>query len=322
MEELSCRICGNKSENTRYTVKEMLLGKGDQFLYFQCGKCDCLQLSLPFPDNISEYYPSDYFAHTESKGLVKIIESIIEKAVIYRYTKNKHRIIGLLGSLFLKAEMPPIEITNEILDKRILDIGAGTGKLLRMLRKAGFKNVLGIEPFIDDDIIIQSTDNKNIVLVKKGYIYDIKETFDIVMLNHSLEHMPEQLEPLSYIRELLNENGICIISIPTVSSYAWNKYREYWFNLDAPRHFYLHSIGSIHILAEKAGLKVDKIIYNSNHSQITRSEYYRKNICQREINKKLHTPLGLIKMSVFTIYSRYLDKNKKGDIITIYLSKL
>jgi len=321
MEELCCRICGNNSENTRYTVKEGLLGKGDSFLYFQCGKCGCLQL-FSFPDNISKYYPSDYYAYAEPKGFVKFIYSIIEKTIIYRYAKNKHRLIGLLGSFIFRAQMPPIEITEGVLSKKILDVGAGSGRLLKMLRKAGFKNILGVEPFIDNDIIIQNADCINTVLVKKGFVYDIKETFDIVMLNHSLEHMPEQQESLSYIHELLNDKGICIISIPTVSSFAWNKYREYWFNLDAPRHYYLHSIKSFELLAKKAKLNVDKIKYSSNFSQIIKSEYYRKNMNWREMDKKLYSPLGLIKMSIYTIFSKYLDKIKRGDFITIYLSKL
>jgi 2-polyprenyl-3-methyl-5-hydroxy-6-metoxy-1,4-benzoquinol methylase len=322
MKELCCCICGNKDENTKYTVKERLLGKDESFLYFQCGKCDLLQISPPPPNNIGEYYPSDYYAHTEPRGFIKFMDSIIKKAIIYRYTKNKHRFIGLLGSLILRDQMPPIEVTDGILNKKILDVGAGSGKLLKTLLKAGFTNVLGVDPFIADDILIQDTDNTNKILVKKGFVNDIKETFDIVMLNHSLEHMPEQLEPLIYIRELLNDKGICIVTLPTVSSYAWDKYRENWYSLEAPRHFYLHSIKSINLLVEKAGFKVDKIRYNSNHSQITRSKYYQKNICQREINKKLYMPLGLLKMCVNTIFSKYLDKIKKGDIITVYLSKL
>jgi len=36
--------------------------------------------------------------------------------------------------------------------------------------------------------------------------------------------------------------GWCVIRIPTVSSFAWEHYREQWVQLDAPRHFFLHKV--------------------------------------------------------------------------------
>jgi len=53
---LTCKICGNKENNTEYTAREMMFGFRDEFNYFQCNNCQCLQIES-FPENISKYYP-------------------------------------------------------------------------------------------------------------------------------------------------------------------------------------------------------------------------------------------------------------------------
>jgi SAM-dependent methyltransferase len=40
---------------------------------------------------------------------------------------------------------------------------------------------------------------------------------------------------------LLACKGIIVVRIPAVSSYAWERYGVAWMQLDAPRHFFLHS---------------------------------------------------------------------------------
>jgi hypothetical protein len=68
---LACRICGNIKDNKEYIIKEMHFGFGEEFTYFQCKKCGCLQIKN-IPDNLSKYYPSNYYslkpANLEEKG--------------------------------------------------------------------------------------------------------------------------------------------------------------------------------------------------------------------------------------------------------------
>jgi hypothetical protein len=67
-----------------------------------------------------------------------------------------------------------------------------------------------------------------------------------------------------------------------IDSYAWEKYRENWVSLDAPRHLFLHTIKSMHLIAEKAGLEIKKIVYDSDEFQFWGSEQYLKGIALRE----------------------------------------
>lgn len=52
---MKCRICNNSNNNAVYEAKEMLFGTRDKFAYFQCSKCECLQI-FDIPANISKYY--------------------------------------------------------------------------------------------------------------------------------------------------------------------------------------------------------------------------------------------------------------------------
>ena len=56
-----CRICNNSNDNQVYLVKEMMFGFPDEFVYFKCSNCGCLQISEE-PADISKYYPTDYYS--------------------------------------------------------------------------------------------------------------------------------------------------------------------------------------------------------------------------------------------------------------------
>jgi SAM-dependent methyltransferase len=171
--------------------------------------------------------------------------------------------------------------------------------------------------FIDADII----DDKKELLVKKCSLYDLNESFDIIMLNHALEHMPDNVQALKHIHTLLNDGGSCMVSIPTVSSWLWKKYKENWYNLDAPRHFYLHSLASIDIMADKCGFKVDRIKYNTDYYSIKRSKRNSKGIYTDNPANGSYTPAWLFEFGASTIIAKYLNIIRKADKITIYLSK-
>lgn len=58
-------------------------------------------------------------------------------------------------------------------------------------------------------------------------------------------------------------------------SAAWDTYHEHWFQLDVPRHEYIHSVDSLVRLAAQAGLAFDGVEYDSTVHQFAGSEGYR-----------------------------------------------
>jgi hypothetical protein len=56
-----CKICGNIEENKVFEIREMMFGFRDEFTYFECSKCGCLQIA-EIPINMEKYYPSNYYS--------------------------------------------------------------------------------------------------------------------------------------------------------------------------------------------------------------------------------------------------------------------
>ena len=54
-----CRICNTGNNVEEYTLKEMMYGLPEEFEYFKCSGCGCLQIK-DFPSNIEKYYPPNY----------------------------------------------------------------------------------------------------------------------------------------------------------------------------------------------------------------------------------------------------------------------
>jgi len=162
----------------------------------------------------------------------------------------------------------------------ILDVGSGSGELIEALYSLGYKNVEGADPFIPKNL------NINGLNIVKAYVTNLNENkkYDLIMLHHSFEHMANPEEVLKKIKNLLNENGQCIIRIPVCDSYSYELYKKDWVQLDAPRHVFLHTNKSMEILSKSTGMKIDKIENDSNSFQFIGSEQYKRGISLSSAN--------------------------------------
>ncbi|MGZ7068006.1 MAG: class I SAM-dependent methyltransferase, partial [Methanobacterium sp.] len=230
---MKCRICGNGENNKLFQVKEMSFGLGDEFTYMECHNCGCLQIT-EIPENMENYYPSNYYSFIK-----KNIEVIL-KMITYTYNRTISR-------------------TGIDHDSKILDVGTGSGNLLYALNKIGFKHLTGIDPYIKEDI------HDNSISIFKKTIHELKEDekFDLIIFDHSFEHIPDQQETLQKALNILSDEGKCLIRIPVKTDYIWNRYGVYWMQIDAPRHFFIHTVDSFKILTDDVGFDIKNIIFDS-----------------------------------------------------------
>ena len=205
-------------------------------------------------------------------------------------------------------------------DDWILDVGCGSGRLLYIMKEAGFENVFGADPFIRGDL---EYDN-GLKIYKKSVEQMAEDSrWDFIMFHHSFEHVASPIEVLGAAKNLLKEKGKIIIRIPVVG-YAWEKYGVDWYQLDAPRHLYLHSKESMNYMAEKVGLTIDKIKYDSTSSQFMISENYQKGI---PLIQEVPKPTGFsyikekFRKRKYKRMSKILNKNMNGDQAAFILSR-
>jgi len=285
----TCKICGNTENNLIYVVKEMQFGTRDKFNYCQCSNCFCLQI-IDTPKNLTDYYPNNYFSFQKERTFF-LKEWLNTKRDKYVFGQKNY-----IGKILYKIYGEPtysnwLNNLNINFKSKILDVGCGSGSLLYRMGNAGFKKVMGIDPFINESI-----EYKNGVKIHKKNLFELNEKYDLIMMHHSLEHLPNQIEIFEKLNQLLNKKGYLLIRIPICSSKAWEKFREDWFALEAPRHFFIHSEKSINLIANKCGFKLKKVTYDSRSIQFWGSIQYQKDIPLMAENSYFIDP----KKSIFT----------------------
>jgi len=329
---VKCKICNSGNYNT-YEVREMMFGFKDKFLYLECLGCGCLQISQ-IPSKMSKYYPEEYYSYSLKLPNINYPKSGIKKIfAIHRdnFILFKKDLIGRIINLvypngYLKEELehhfPAIsDVFSVNKDTRVLDVGCGNGSFVYLLKEYGFQNCLGIDPYLQQDIVCP-----NGLRILKRTIHELDQTFDLIAFHHSFEHIADPLETFGSVQRLLSKEGVCLMRIPTVSSYAWKYYRENWVQLDAPRHFFLHSIQSIKLLAEKTHLKLVKVCYDSTAFQFYGSEQYLKNIPltsdRSYVKNKLASIFSEEEMASFKKKAIQLNLQNQGDSAAFYLKKV
>jgi SAM-dependent methyltransferase len=136
---------------------------------------------------------------------VLMLENMDER---HWYGKNRNI---LLNNLVLK---------HVKLDQEILEIGCGTGTILKNLKAHGY-SVTGIEP---TNTGFSSCIEKNLNVQNKylnEYFPDSK--YDAILLFDVLEHIENDLKALQHIHDhLLKSGGIIIIAVPS-SPILWSQ---------------------------------------------------------------------------------------------------
>lgn len=216
---MKCYIC--QSHKVRHLLNPYRGGA-----IFQCEKC-----------TNAFTYPSP---NVNYKKLKFCLESKAEEEELGSYAK------------------PIVEFIRKFRKKgKLLDIGCGSGFLIEEALKYGFETS-GIEPSLS----AVSYCRQRSLPVKHGYLdgkcYP-RESFDIIVASHVLEHVDKSNEFLSFCRKILKSNGILCLSqtnytgtIPRILGRFW----EGWVQSEHLVHF---SPRGIQFLLNKAGFRLVKI---------------------------------------------------------------
>lgn len=182
----------------------------------------------PSDGDLASYYESDdYISHTDAKQ--SIMDKLYQAVKNYSLKKKLKLINGLAGR-----------------KGNLLDIGCGTGDLLSVCEKDGW-NIAGVEPSEKARELAKDKINSEVDL--RNDLKDIANTeagqYDVITMWHVLEHVPNLMEYIQMLKELLSEKGHLIIAVPNFKSYDAKHYKEYWAAYDVPRHLWHFSEKSI-----------------------------------------------------------------------------
>jgi SAM-dependent methyltransferase len=303
-----------------FQAKEMMLGLGDTFDYQECADCGTLQIREP-PAEMGRYYPPDryYSFRQEEVSEVRGFKRFL------RRQRNKHLAgsFTLVGSMIAVLKPRPrlafLRTLNIKPHHRILDVGCGQGALLSNLAEIGYRNLLGVDPFIDQDI------HAGGYIVRKATIKDLHPPFDLIMFHHSLEHVVDPVDTLTDTARLLAERGVCLVRVPTPSSDLYTTYAAQWVNLDAPRHFVIPSRRGLAIASERAGLRIVSSKDKTPAFSYWGSEQYRRGIAlessQSYARSPENSPFSAADIKHFSQMAKNANARERGDWIEVILTR-
>lgn len=246
---MKCQICKADGLKELQLVSFRKNIYGCKWNYMVCEKCGCFQIKS-IPKNISDFYDESYESFSQEESV-----SIKDKLFIM---KREYEISGkpwigkIINSLYPYGDYTFLQVSGS--ETNILDIGCGYGLLLSQVKKTSGGGYLdGIDPYMNESRVKED----GVRLFQTDiFSYNPEYQYDIIMMNHSFEHMESPEKVLTEIRRLLKPKGILSIEIPVMNSFLWEKYGTYMDTLDPPLHFYLHTKESMQVLLKNTGYRL------------------------------------------------------------------
>lgn len=158
-----------------------------------------------------------------------------------------------------------VDIINKLSGKqgKVLEIGSSTGLMLALFKREGWE-VLGIE------ISKKSAEFSRVkgipTLITSFELAKLpKNSFNTVVLNHTLEHLKDPEQVLKKVKTLLASNGLVFIDVPNFGGLSAKIFGSHWPHLLPEEHFWHFSYSSLEKILSKNGFN---IIYSARSSGI------------------------------------------------------
>lgn len=278
---MKCACCQSPGPFRRFTAREMMFGRRECFEYDECIACGSYQICA-VPVQLGDYYPPDYYSLELPEGLDHRPSTIRSLA---------GRLLSGLGGQALTRRLVRrypflhwASLGGASRDSRILDIGCGAGVLLRRMRRWGYRNLTGVDPYTKAEL------REPGLTVRRAELSEVTGEFDLIMLHHVLEHLPDPGSALRMARRLLLAGGAVLVRVPLAGSKLAREFGTDWFNLDAPRHLVIPSRAGLEELAAAAGFAVTHFECDGTEFSQLCSECYRRNVAKHEAPALPGTP--------------------------------
>lgn len=234
-EKLSkCEICASNKLNILFINDRYGINQKTSI----CNNCGFI-FSNPRMTKLSAeiFYNSDtyrliYNDNNENIDRKKLLENVIKELENYKSpnpkTPNFDSYYSNLYFDFINFEIKDFET--------VLDIGCGKGKKLIDFNSLG-KKTYGIEP---SKVYHQA--HKHLGLnIKLGFINDIKEKYDLVILSHVLEHLNDLEKNVVHLHNITNKYLFIEVPGNVNKLQSIQNAHNYYFSINSLNYFFLNN---------------------------------------------------------------------------------
>jgi SAM-dependent methyltransferase len=193
-ETATCPICSTTGIHWRVALREMMFGTREQFDYLLCDACGTIRIA-EVPADLGRHYPARY--HYERLAEDMLPGPDVQRWLVGVGVRPDFTGSGRWAARIARRIVPSpagyrrwrasfVRWGVRSFDGGVLDVGCGPiPNRLVALRALGFSRLLGIDPFIERDAIVEG------VPVRKIGIERVHSRFDLIWFHHSLEHVPD-----------------------------------------------------------------------------------------------------------------------------------
>lgn len=225
-EERACPVCGSSNE------REIFKKEGGR--YVKCMDCSMVYLNPVFKDfALKDYYERNHSLQSE------IVENDLDDFYINIYTKG----------------VDAIKKVNKNAST-ILDIGCSSGAFLDIAKKTSF-DTYGVELNKSEFSFAKAKGHKvyNQLLEE----IDFTNKFDAITMWDVFEHIKDGKQYLTIMKELLSNNGVIFLQVPSSDSLAAKILQEKCNMFDGLEHVNLYNVETIKNIATQCGLEIKYI---------------------------------------------------------------
>lgn len=216
-ESTPCPVCD--------TANDAILFRKQRFDYHRCANCSHIYVSPRITPDVQQRLGDELDAAPEDEFL------------------QTQRIYADFLCRLLRRHAP---------GPRLLDIGYGSGYLLRTARAQGFQ-IYGVETSRSRTASLDAMFGTHLAIAHLGRDPLPWGSFDAVVMTHVLEHLADPRAVLRQILESLNPDGVLYLAVPDSESWQFRIFGKEWEAVNPVAHYQFFSERSLTRALRDAG---------------------------------------------------------------------
>ncbi len=328
-----CPVCKHADRELLYSdlIDNVFRVAPGRWSLWKCAACGSAYLDpRPTPEAIYLAY-TNYYTHNQAKTrddyailgpLRKLRRRLVNGYTNWRYGTDAapSTALGILVAFVLLHFKKKLDRQYRHIPRlpagggKLLDVGCGDGVFLGLARSCGW-NVVGLDP---DPEAVANASSLGLTVHEGGIEHYDGETkqFDVITLNHVIEHVSQPVKTLESCHALLKPGGQIWLETPNIESFGHARFGKNWRGLEAPRHLIIFNQRSLKLALMEAGFSQPRNLTRpSPCSGMFRASFTME--CESYSNKTATIPMALKLNALLAAYKELYNPSRREFLTVI-----